>query len=59
MEVGHRLAELGVGWFEMPIFPEDIDGYAELAKNLTIPVALDSITSRHQAAEFIRRGDAV
>ncbi|MCP5114916.1 MAG: hypothetical protein GY953_29140, partial [bacterium] len=56
MEVGRRLEELGVGWFEMPIFPEDIDGYAELAKSLAIPIALDSITSRHQAAEFIRRG---
>ncbi len=56
MLVGRRLEDLGVAWFEMPIFPEDVDGYAELAKALTIPIALDSLTSRYQARDFIVRG---
>jgi D-arabinonate dehydratase/D-galactarolactone cycloisomerase len=55
MRLGKELEELGVGWFEMPIFPEDIDGYAELARELTIPIALDSLTTRYETAEFIRR----
>ncbi len=56
LALGRRLEELNAGWFEMPIFPEDVDGYAELARALTIPIALDSLTSRHEAVEFIRRG---
>jgi len=52
--LGHALEELGVGFFEMPTFPEDIEGYAELAQALTIPIALDSIGSRHEAIELIR-----
>ncbi len=55
LRLGKELEELGVGWFEMPIFPEDIDGYAELAHELTIPIALDSLTSRYETSEFIRR----
>ena len=56
LRIGKELEDLGVGWFEMPIFPEDIEGYVELAKALTIPIALDSLTSRYEAGEFIRRG---
>ena len=55
MRLGKELEDLGVGWFEMPIFPEDIDGYAELARELTIPIALDSLTTRFETSEFIRR----
>ncbi len=54
--LGHRLEDLGVGFFEMPTFPEDIQGYAELAQALTIPIALDSIASRHEAIDLIRAG---
>jgi len=56
LRLGKELEALGVGWFEMPIFPEDVDGYVELAKNLTIPIALDSLMSRYEAGEFLRRG---
>lgn len=52
--VGRGLEELGVGFFEMPTFPEDVAGYAELAQALTIPIALDSIASRHEAMDLIR-----
>lgn len=56
--VGRRLQELGVEFFEMPIPPEHIDGYARLAAALDIPLALDSVATRYRALEFLRR-DAV
>jgi D-arabinonate dehydratase/D-galactarolactone cycloisomerase len=56
LRLGKELEELGVGWFEMPIFPEDIEGYVELATALTIPIALDSLMSRYETVEFLRRG---
>lgn len=54
LRLGYALEDLGIGFFEMPTFPEDIEGYAELAQALTIPIALDSIGSRHEAVELIR-----
>jgi D-arabinonate dehydratase/D-galactarolactone cycloisomerase len=54
MRLGRALEELGVGFFEMPIPPEDVEGYAELAQALAIPIALDSIMSRHETVELIR-----
>ncbi|HMI18887.1 MAG TPA: mandelate racemase/muconate lactonizing enzyme family protein [Sphingomonas sp.] len=54
MRLGRALRELGVGFFEMPIPPEDVEGYAELAQGLDIPIALDSIMSRHETVELIR-----
>lgn len=54
--VGRQLEELDVAFFEMPLPPEYIDGYARLANKLDIPLALDSIATRHRALEFLRMG---
>jgi D-arabinonate dehydratase/D-galactarolactone cycloisomerase len=54
MRIGEAMQELGVGFFEMPIAPEDVEGYAELAQRLSIPIALDSIMTRHETVELIR-----
>lgn len=54
LRLGFELQDLGVGFFEMPIPPEDVEGYAELAKALAMPIALDSIMSRHETVELIR-----
>jgi L-alanine-DL-glutamate epimerase-like enolase superfamily enzyme len=54
MRLGAAMEELGIGFFEMPIAPEDVEGYAELAQKLTIPIALDSIMTRHETVELIR-----
>ncbi len=54
MRIGEAMEELGVGFFEMPIAPEDVEGYAELAQRLSIPIALDSIMTRHETVELIR-----
>ncbi|HXN21722.1 MAG TPA: mandelate racemase/muconate lactonizing enzyme family protein [Candidatus Dormibacteraeota bacterium] len=56
LRLGRELEELGVGFFELPIFPEDIDGYVELAKALTIPIAMDTLTSRYETRDFVSRG---
>ena len=55
LRLGKELESLGVGWFEMPIFPEDVEGYELLARELTIPIALDCLTARYETCEFIRR----
>jgi D-galactarolactone cycloisomerase len=39
LKVGRRLEALGVAWFEDPLPPEDVDGYARLAAALDLPVA--------------------
>jgi len=54
MRLGKALEELDIGFFEMPIPPEDVEGYAELAQGLAIPIALDSIMSRYETVELIR-----
>jgi L-alanine-DL-glutamate epimerase-like enolase superfamily enzyme len=54
--VGRGLEALGVGFFEMPTAPENIDGYRVLADKLDIPLALDSLAGRHRALEFLRAG---
>jgi D-galactarolactone cycloisomerase len=56
IRVGRSLEELGVGFFEMPIPPEHIEGYARLASILNIPLALDSIPNRYRALEYLRTG---
>ncbi|MEM6761902.1 MAG: mandelate racemase/muconate lactonizing enzyme family protein [Pseudomonadota bacterium] len=38
-KVGRALAELGVEWFEEPVAPEDLDGYAELRQGLSVNIA--------------------
>ena len=37
--VGVALEELDYAWFEEPVVPEDLAGYAELRRALTIPIA--------------------
>lgn len=56
LRLGERLEELGVGFFEMPVPPEQVDDYAYLAARLSIPLALDSLATRHRALTFLRAG---
>ncbi|MEM9575387.1 MAG: mandelate racemase/muconate lactonizing enzyme family protein [Pseudomonadota bacterium] len=37
--VGRALEELGAYWFEEPIAPEDLDGYAELRRGLSVNIS--------------------
>ncbi|GAB4055313.1 D-galactarolactone cycloisomerase [Catellatospora paridis] len=56
LHVGRGLQELGVGFFEMPVPPEQLDDYRTLAARLDLPLALDSLANRHRALEFLRAG---
>ncbi len=56
LRIGRVLQDLNYGFFEMPIPPEFLDGYARLAGDLDIPLALDSLANRYQVKDFLTRG---
>jgi D-galactarolactone cycloisomerase len=56
LSLGERLQELGVGFFEMPVPPEHVHDYELLASRLSVPLALDSLATRHRALQFLRAG---
>lgn len=56
IRVGKALQDHGVSFFEMPISPEDKEGYALISQHLDIPLALDSLMTRHETLEFLRLG---
>ena len=39
IRLGRAFAELDVAWFEEPVIPEDLEGYAEVTRALDLPVA--------------------
>ncbi|MGH7707619.1 MAG: mandelate racemase/muconate lactonizing enzyme family protein [Vulcanimicrobiaceae bacterium] len=39
MQLGRGLERLNFAWFEEPLAPDDLDGYAEMARALDIPIA--------------------
>ena len=39
VRLGHALTELDVGFFEAPINPEDVEGHAQLAAAVAVPIA--------------------
>ncbi len=53
--VGRELETLGVGFLEAPLPHEFIDGYAEVARALAIPIANDVITTRYQVLDYLRK----
>lgn len=54
---GRAFQELGCAWWEEPIPAHDVDGYAELASALDIPVAAgENLYSKEAFARFLRRG---
>jgi len=56
---GRAFEELGCYWWEEPIPADDIDGYAELAHSLAIPIATgENLYTRADFARFLKR-DAV
>lgn len=49
LQVGKKLEEQDIYWFEEPIMPDDLDGYRKLSSKLNIPIAAGE-------AEFTRYG---
>lgn len=55
IRIGKALEDLDFGFFEMPIPPEDKQGYTRIAAHLSIPIALDSLMTRFETLDFLRR----
>ena len=56
MQRGRAFEQLGCHWWEEPIPADDIDGYAELAAGLDIPVATgENLYTREDFARFLGR----
>ena len=54
---GRAFQDLGCAWWEEPIPADDVDGYAELARSLDIPVATgENLYTRADFARFLARG---
>ncbi len=51
--LGRALEPLKVGWLEAPLPPEQVDGYAQVAHALALPVASDLIISRYQTHHYL------
>jgi len=45
----HMLADHGIAWFEEPLQPDDLDGYAELRRLSPVPIAGGEVLTRRQA----------
>ena len=39
LQIGRVLEECRIGWFEEPVVPEDLYGYRELTRRLSVPIA--------------------
>ena len=56
LSVGRALQEMGIYWYEEPISPENVEGYAALANALDIRIAAGEADFMHYGAvEFLRR----
>jgi D-arabinonate dehydratase/D-galactarolactone cycloisomerase len=53
--VGRELETLGVGFLEAPLPHEFVDGYAEIARALSLPIANDVITTRYQVLDYLKK----
>lgn len=56
---GRIYHQMGVFWYEEPLPPHDMEGYAELAAQLDLRIATgENLYTRHQFAELIARRGA-
>jgi D-galactarolactone cycloisomerase len=56
IRLGRHLEALDIGWFEMPIPTDNLPGYIHVAATLDVPIALDALTNRFQARDYISGG---
>jgi len=58
IQLGHRLTELGGGFLEAPMNPEDIDAHAQLTRAVAIPIAIgEAERTRYQFRPWlVQRG---
>ncbi|MHB8620048.1 MAG: mandelate racemase/muconate lactonizing enzyme family protein [Chloroflexota bacterium] len=53
---GRELERLDVGWLEMPIPTDNLPGYIQVATALDIPIALDALSNRFHARDYVGGG---
>jgi len=58
LELGKRLQDLDVEWFEAPLNPDAVDGYVELAEKLELKIATDVHPEPSQVAKLLSMGGA-
>ncbi|MCY3574120.1 MAG: mandelate racemase/muconate lactonizing enzyme family protein [Chloroflexi bacterium] len=59
IQLGGALAELGAGFFEAPINPEDIDAHAKLAAAVAVPIAIgETERTRYQFRPWLEQDAA-
>jgi L-alanine-DL-glutamate epimerase-like enolase superfamily enzyme len=57
LRTAQMLAEYDIGWFEEPLPPDDLDGYALLRREAPLPIAGGEVLTRRQAfIPWIERG---
>ena len=49
LRTAEMLAQYGIRWFEEPLAPDDIDGYALLREHARVPIAGGEVLTRRQA----------
>jgi len=55
-KLGKRLQDLDVEWFEAPLPPNEMKGYAELAHNLDVKIATDVHPDQNQILSLLIKG---
>ena len=59
VKLSRAMERLGVAFLECPLDPENLDGYAELARTVDIPIALGEADRTHwQYAEILKKNAA-
>jgi len=54
--LGRLLQDLQIGWLEAPLPPEHVEGHAQLAHALDLPIATDLLSTRYQVRDYLVRG---
>jgi L-alanine-DL-glutamate epimerase-like enolase superfamily enzyme len=49
LNTSKMLADYDIGWFEEPLPPDDMDGYAELRRHSPVPIAGGEVLTRRQS----------
>ncbi|MCY3863921.1 MAG: mandelate racemase/muconate lactonizing enzyme family protein [Chloroflexi bacterium] len=56
VQLGHALTDMGVGFFEAPINPEDVESHAQLAAAVAVPIAHgETERTRYQFRPWLMR----
>lgn len=54
--LGRAVSQLGAGWLEAPLPPEEVAGYGRLARAVDLPIASDLVYNRWQVRELLKVG---